>query len=63
MSLLGDREVPEGLAMALAQNLDAMGKFAGMSKQEQDSFIDRSQMVKSKSEMERLVSSLDENPR
>ena len=60
MSLLGDREVPEGLAMALAQNLDAMAKFAGMSRQEQDSFIDKSQTVSSKSEMERLVSLLDE---
>lgn len=60
MNLLSNDEIPEGLGMALAENLHAMERFGKMSESERQAFISRSRNVGSKQEMQSLVSSLDE---
>jgi len=51
-------EVPLGLGMAFAQNLNAMKYFSSLSKQQQQQIIDSAHQVKSKQEMQAFVSSL-----
>ena len=58
MSILNDKEIPVGLGMALAQNLDAMKVFASLSESERDSVIARSHRVMSKQDMAGLIDSL-----
>ncbi|MEG0894564.1 MAG: hypothetical protein RSE07_01270 [Oscillospiraceae bacterium] len=53
--------MPLGLGMALAQDLDAMKVFSSMSIQQQQSFIDKAHSVSSKKEMKQLISSLNNN--
>ena len=48
-------QLPMGLSMALAQNMDAMTKFAGMSKAQQQEIINQTHSVQSKKEMQSLV--------
>jgi len=57
--------LPVGLGLAFATNRAAMERFAGMTDNEKEEFIERSRGVMSKKEMERLVNSLvkeDEEP-
>ena len=57
--------LPVGLGLAFATNRVAMERFAGMTDNEKEEFIERSRGVMSKKEMERLVNSLvkeDEEP-
>lgn len=57
--------LPVGLGLAFAMNRPAMDRFAGMTDDEKEEFIERSRGVMSKKEMERLVDSLvkeDEEP-
>lgn len=56
MSLLNNDEIPLGLGMALAQNMDAMRVFSTMNESSRQNVIDRSRQVNSKQEMENLVS-------
>ena len=54
-----------GLGLAFATNRTAMDRFAGMTDNEKEEFIERSRSVMSKKEMEELVGSLvkeDEEP-
>ncbi len=50
--------LPVGLGLAFATNRVAMERFAGMTDNEKEEFIERSRGVMSKKEMERLVNSL-----
>ena len=61
MSLLNNDEIPLGLGMALAQNMDAMRVFSSLSESSRQNVIDRSRQVNSKQEMERLVAGLTED--
>lgn len=61
MSLLNNDEIPLGLGMALAQNMDAMRVFSSLSESSRQNVIDRSRQVNSKQEMEHLVSRLTED--
>lgn len=61
MSLLNNDEIPLGLGMALAQNMDAMRVFSSLSDSSRQNVIDRSRQVNSKQEMEHLVSGLTED--
>lgn len=61
MSLLNNDEIPLGLDMALAQNMDAMRVFSSLSESSRQNVIDRSRQVNSKQEMEHLVSGLTED--
>lgn len=57
--------LPVGLGLAFATNRTAMDRFAGMTDNEKEEFIERSRGVMSKKEMEELVGSLvkeDEEP-
>lgn len=50
--------LPEGMAMALAQNIYAMQHFSALSEAEQQSVIERARTVNSHEEMRALVNSL-----
>ncbi len=58
MSILNSKEIPVGLGMALAQNLDAMEVFSAMNDFQKRSVIERCHNVKSKKDMQALVDSL-----
>ncbi len=51
-------EMPVGFAMALAQNPDAMQRFAVLSEAEKKRVIDGTHSVKSRDEMHRYVNKL-----
>lgn len=54
----GFEEIPLGLAMALAQNQKAMQYFASLSKGQRQAVTDGAKNVKTKAEMQALVSGL-----
>lgn len=51
-------EMPEGLGFSMAMNVDAMKNFSKMTEEERNRFMEESRQVKSKSEMNDLVSRL-----
>lgn len=51
-------EIPLGLGMALAQNLDAMNRFSNLSEAEKQSIIAHTHEISSKKEMQAYVNSL-----
>lgn len=59
-NLLNSNEIPQGLGMALAENMEAMQRFGGMGEKERQSFVNRSRSVNSKQEMRSLVSELSQ---
>lgn len=52
--------LPLGFAMALAQNEPAMKRFESLSETEKHAFLQRTQAVNYKDEMQRLVSELSD---
>lgn len=54
-------EIPVGFSMALAQNPEAMQKFAMFSENEKKQIIDGTHSVKSKQEMHEYVNRLNHN--
>lgn len=59
MSILNDQEIPVGLGMALAQNLDAMEVFNSMDEASRQEVIERARHVQSKQEVESMVYELN----
>ncbi len=53
-------ELPVGFAMALAQNEAAMHTFESLSDTGKQAVLQRARSVRSKTEMQQLVASLDE---
>lgn len=53
-----DRELPLGFGMALAQNETAMRKFEALTAEEKQSILEKTHSVRSKQEMQQLVSEL-----
>lgn len=53
-----EKELPLGLAFQMAMNEKAMARFSAMDEQEKQNTIERARNIKSKQEMERLVSEL-----
>jgi uncharacterized protein YdeI (YjbR/CyaY-like superfamily) len=51
-------EMPLGLGMALAQNREAMDRFAALSPGQQQSFLLKTRAIHSKEEMQALVQTL-----
>ena len=51
-------EIPMGLGMALAQNLDAMNRFASLSEEKRRAVIAHTHEIRSKEEMRAYVDSL-----
>lgn len=58
MSVLNDKEIPIGLGMALAQNIDAMQVFASMDEGTRNRVIERSHYAHSKNDMQNIVNDL-----
>lgn len=56
--LLGYEGIPMGLGMALAQNAGALEKFASMTEQKRQAFIDGAKGVVSKQEMRAYVDNI-----
>lgn len=50
--------VPMGLGMALAENLDALNYFASLTHEQQQRIIDHTHQIRSKQEMHSFVSHL-----
>ena len=55
-------EIPMGLGMALAENLNAMEYFASLSPAQQQAVIERTHQIRSKQEMRSCVQSLPSTP-
>lgn len=58
---MDNQQLPIGLGLSLAMNQKAMDRFANMTEAEKEQAIARSRQVKSKREMDRIVSSLAED--
>lgn len=58
---MDNNQLPIGLGLSLAMNQRAMDRFADMTEAEKEQAIARSRKVKSKREMDRIVSSLAED--
>ncbi|MEA4971853.1 hypothetical protein SDC9_60614 [bioreactor metagenome] len=55
MSILNDKEIPIGLGMALAQNIDAMKVFSSLDETTRNHVISRSHHAQSKADMNEIV--------
>ncbi len=62
MSIDPLKELPLGLGMALAKNVEAMNRFSAMSKQQQQQIIEHTKVINSKQEMQQYVNSLVSQP-
>lgn len=51
-------KVPIGFGMELAQNEEAMARYAGLSRQQKQSILDRAHHARSEEEMRRIVSGI-----
>ena len=51
--------VPQGFGMALNRNIKAMNNFSNMNKDEQKKIIELTRSVRSKQEMDRIVTKLE----
>ncbi len=58
---MDNNQLPIGLGLSLAMNQKAMDRFSGMTEAEKERTIAKSRGVKSKREMDRIVSSLAED--
>ena len=58
MSYLNDDAVPIGIGMALAQNVNAMKEFSGLTEAEKEEILNRARDAKSREDMEALVNRL-----
>lgn len=51
--------IPQGFGMALSRNTQAMNNFSNLSKEEKKKIIELTRSVRSKEEMNRIVSKLE----
>lgn len=58
---MDNNQLPIGLGLSLAMNQKAMDRFSGMTEAEKERTIAKSRGVRSKREMDRIVSSLAED--
>ena len=58
MNILNNDEIPIGLGMALARNLNAMQVFASLDGASRENVIQRSHLANSKQDMESIVNDL-----
>lgn len=59
-NLLSDKKIPVGLGMALAENMQSLQIFAGMSNAMQQEVINRTHEMNSSADMKQFVSSLQD---
>lgn len=62
MSIDPLKELPLGLGMAFAKNVEAMNRFSTMTKQQQQQIIEHTKVINSKQEMQQYVDSLVAQP-
>lgn len=53
-----NNELPIGFLMALAENPDAMVRFSGMNKQEQNRLTEQARQARSREDMHAIVSGI-----
>lgn len=53
---LSSQDIPMGLSMAMAENLDALREFSSFSPQQQQEVIEKTHGIQSKQEMHQFVS-------
>ena len=58
MNDLFSGDIPMGFGMALAENMEAMRYFSGLSPERRQSIIEQTKSISSKEEMRRFVNSL-----
>lgn len=51
--------IPQGLGMSLTKNSKAMNNFSNLNKDEKNKIIELTRSVRSKAEMDRIVSKLE----
>lgn len=56
-NLLNNREIPVGLGMALAENLDALNYFSSLNEAQKSDIIEHTHQIRSKKEMHHFVNS------
>ena len=56
--MIDNRELPIGFTMELAQHSDVLNRFAALSREEQERYIDGSRQVDSKQEMREYVENM-----
>ena len=49
------KDMPMGLSMALAQNVEALNKFASLTPQQQEQMIQHTHVIQSRREMQEFV--------
>ena len=59
---MGDRSLPVGFGMALAQNQTALRKYEALTEAEKKALMDQIHGVQSKAEMRQLVAELADRP-
>ncbi|MGI5897149.1 MAG: hypothetical protein ACOX6U_09375 [Oscillospiraceae bacterium] len=57
---IGKGDIPLGLGMALAQDIQAMNRFAALSPQQQQQVIDHTHQIQSREQMREYVHRLAE---
>lgn len=60
-NLANGPEMPIGLGMALAKNLNAMNYFASLTPEQKQQVVDHTHSIRSKEEMDQFVSDISEN--
>lgn len=61
MKKKNNSDIPIGLGMALAQDIDAMKYFSSMSTEQQKEIINQAKNIRSKQEMHQFVEQLSSN--
>lgn len=51
-------EIPQGLSLMMAQDLETLNRFNAMSASERQALIDKARHVQSKAEMQQLVNNI-----
>ncbi len=60
MNLVNGNDIPMGLGMALAQNVEAMNYFSSLSQDEKNRIIEHTHQIGSKEEMQSFVNTFSE---
>lgn len=56
--MIENNDMPLGFTMNLAQNMKALGQFAGLTKEEKENVVDGAKAMKSRDEMKLYVDSI-----
>ncbi|MDF2803919.1 MAG: hypothetical protein K0S61_3822 [Anaerocolumna sp.] len=57
-SLLSSTQIPQGLGMALTQNLEALSYFSSLNSRQKQEVVNHTHSIRSKAEMQYFVSNM-----